>query len=470
MQNTTVVIITLLVYKVTLVAIGLWASRRNVDEEDFLLGGRGLGPLVAAISYSSSASSAWTLLGLSGAAYLLGVRVLWIALGSISGMLVAWFWIGPRLRHHSRERGQITVTDFLAENSTGRMKRAIVITASVIVILTFTFYVAAQFQGAGNTFSSTFGMGMTESILLGAFIIMVYTLLGGFWAVSVTDTLQGLLMAVTAVLLPVAALVAVGGPAGFLEGLRDVSSPDQLDLTGNAVGLVAVGVVVGSLGIGFGTYGQPHLLVRFMALRDERALRQARLITMLWYALVFAGMCFVGLVGHVLHAGLENPENVFFTLTGSLFPPVIGAVLLAAVLSAIMSTADSQLLVAASAISHDLGMGGRQRRLLYSRLAVVGLVAFAVVVSIYLPEAIFSRVLFAWTALGSAFGPTVFLRLGGVRLAPGAVLASILTGFGLAVAFYLLPDTPGDVLERVAPFCVALLVLIAGRRTLARTG
>ena len=313
-------------------------------------------------------------------------------------------------------------------------------------------------------------MGMTESILLGAFIIMVYTLLGGFWAVSVTDTLQGLLMAVTAVLLPVAALVAVGGPAGFLEGLRDVSSPDQLDLTGNAVGLVAVGVVVGSLGIGFGTYGQPHLLVRFMALRDERALRQARLITMLWYALVFAGMCFVGLVGHVLHAGLENPENVFFTLTGSLFPPVIGAVLLAAVLSAIMSTADSQLLVAASAISHDLGMGGRQRRLLYSRLAVVGLVAFAVVVSIYLPEAIFSRVLFAWTALGSAFGPTVFLRLGGVRLAPGAVLASILTGFGLAVAFYLLPDTPGDVLERVAPFCVALLVLIAGRRTLARTG
>jgi len=467
MDKTTIVIITLLIYKIMLIGIGLWASRRNTNEEDFFLGGRGLGPVVAAISYSSSASSAWTLLGLSGAAYVLGLRVVWIAMGSIIGMLVAWYWIGPRLMRHSRDMNQLTLTDFLAEDATGRTRNGIVLVSSLIIILTFTFYVAAQFQGAGNTFASTFELGMTESILLGALIITIYTLLGGFWAVSVTDTVQGLLMAFTALLLPLAALVEVGGFGGFIEGLRAVSSPQQLSLTGGSAGLVMIGVVVGSLSIGFGTYGQPHLLVRFMALRDAKALRQARLITIAWYAVVFSGMCFVGLVGHVLHAGLANPETVFFALTDSLFTPVIGAILLAAVLSAIMSTADSQLLVAASAITHDLGLGGAKRRLLYSRLAIVGLVTFAVLVSLYLPEAIFSRVLFAWTALGSAFGPVLFLRLAHVPLKPGAVLVSILTGFGLAVTFYLMPNTPGDILERLVPFCAALGVLLLAGRTAA---
>ena len=325
MERTTVVIITLVIYKLLLIGIGFWASRRNKDEADFFLGGRGLGPVVAAISYSSSASSAWTLLGLSGAAYIVGIRVVWLALGSFIGMLVAWYWIGPRLMAFSRRENHITVTDFLAHGSEGGTRRGIVISVSVIIILTFAFYVAAQFQGAGNTFSSTFDMGMTESILLGAAIIMVYTLLGGFWAVSVTDTLQGLLMGFTAILLPVAAFMEVGGLSGFLEGLRSVSTPEQLSWTGGNAGLLAAGVVLGSLSIGFGTYGQPHLLVRFMALRDEKALRQARLITIAWYTVVFGGMCFLGLVGHVLHAGLDNPETVFFTLTESLFPTVIGA-------------------------------------------------------------------------------------------------------------------------------------------------
>lgn len=463
MEKTTLVLVTLVVYKLVLIGIGFWASRRNQDEEDFFLGGRGLGPVVAAISYSSSASSAWTLLGLSGAAYLVGLRVVWLALGSIIGMFVAWFWIGPRLMAYSRRMGHITLTDFLAQDSDGGTRSAIVVSSSVIIIFTFAFYVAAQFQGAGNTFSSTFDLGMTESILIGAAIIMVYTLLGGFWAVSVTDTLQGLLMAFTAVLLPVAAYIEVGGASGFWQGLQAVSTPAQLSWTGGNAGLMAVGVIVGSLAIGFGTYGQPHLLVRFMALRDASALRQARLITIAWYLVVFLGMVFVGLVGHVLHAGIDNPETIFFTLTESLFTPVIGAILLAAVLSAIMSTADSQLLVAASAISHDLGMGGKARRLLFSRLAIVMLVVFAVLVSLFLPEAIFSRVLFAWIALGSAFGPTVFVRLAGVDVRPGAVLLSILVGFGLAVTFYLMPNTPGDILERAVPFSAALAVLLLGR-------
>ncbi|KAA9133247.1 sodium/proline symporter [Marinihelvus fidelis] len=465
MEHANIVIATLVLYFAGLVAIGLWASRRTSDNEDFFLGGRQLGPWVAAISYAASASSAWTLLGLSGAAWVMGPSVIWVAMGSCSGMLVAWFWIGPRLRLHSHERRQLTVTEFLAGNATGRPRAAIVIAASLIILLTFVFYVAAQFQGAGNTFASTFDMRPQTAVLLGAVIIMVYTLLGGFWAVSVTDTVQGLLMAVTAIVLPVAALVAVGGPAGLVQALQQ-QPPEYLSWTGGARGITALLVIGGALGIGFGTYGQPHLLVRFMALRDARALRQARAITIAWYAIVFTGMCVLGLAGRVLVADATNPETVFFTLTAELFPPVVAAVLLAAVLSAIMSTADSQLLVAASAVAHDLdpSRGKAGRALMRSRLAIVVIVVAAVLVALYLPEKIFSRVLFAWNALGAAFGPVVFLRLAGWPLRPGGVLASMLAGFGFSVAFYLLPNAPGDALERLAPFFIALAIALAARR------
>ena len=464
MERTTVIVATLLVYHLVLVAIGFWASGRSRSEEDFFLGGRALGPVVAAISYAASASSAWTLLGLSGAAYVMGVSVVWVAGGSITGMLVAWFWIGRRLMHHTRAAGQITFIGFMTGDATGAARRWIVGAASLIVIFSFTFYIAAQFQGAGNLFTSSFGLPMSVSILIGAFVIMLYTLLGGFWAVSVTDVVQGLLMALAAIVLPVAAVSAAGGVDGFLAGLREVSTPEQLSLTAGNAGWVAAGMVLGGLGIGFGTYGQPHMMVRFMALRDERALRRARVLTIAWYLIVFAGMVTLGLAAHVLEVRTGNPENVFFVVTESLLPAVVGALMLVAALSAIMSTADSQLLVVASSITCDLGFGRKQAALMLvvSRLTIVALVAVAVCVALWLPERIFSRVLFAWTALGAAFGPTLFLRLAGRAPRAGSVLASILTGFGLAIVCYLLPDTPGDVLERLAPFAASLAILVLG--------
>ncbi len=466
MEKTTVLAITLLIYLLVLIGIGFWTMSRNISEEDFFLGGRKLGPFVAALSYSASASSAWTLLGLSGAAYVMGLSVLWVAGGSCLGMLVAWFWVGPRLMDHSRSHNQLTVTDLLAEGSSGGARRAIVLASSIIIIFTFTFYIAAQFQGAGNTFASSFGLSMPTSIMLGAAIITIYTLLGGFWAVSVTDTVQGGSMGLAAIMLPLAALSEAGGWSGFTQALQAVSTPAQLSWTAGNAGLLALGIILGGLGISLGTFGQPHLLVRFMALRDEKALRQARIITMVWYLIVFAGMVMTGLIGHALYPAIANPENIFFTLSDSLFTPVLAAILLAAVLSAIMSTADSQLLVAASAIAYDLGLGQKlaQRSLLVSRLTILGLVTFAVLVALYLPEKIFSRVLFAWSALGAAFGPTMFLRLALVPLKPVGVLLSILTGFGLAVFFYLLPNTTGDVLERIVPFVAAFVVLLLFRQ------
>jgi Na+/proline symporter len=377
-------------------------------------------------------------------------------------MFVSWYWIAPRLMSFSREHDHITLTEIVAHRSEGGLRKAILWASSLIIVFSFIFYIAAQFQGAGNTFAATFNMSMSSSILLGAFIIMIYTLLGGFWAVSVTDALQGSLMAVAAIVLPIGALHAVGGIDGLITGLREVSTDAQLSFSAANAGLVAVGVIVGGLAIGLGTYGQPHLMARIMALRDEKAMRQARLITIVWYLVVFLGMWFVGLVGHVLYAGLENNEQIFFVMLDGLFPTVVSAVLLAAVLSAIMSTADSQLLSAGAAIAHDLGFGGdnTKRLLLVSRLTIVGLVAVSVLVAINLPDKIFSRVLFAWMALGAAFGPTLFARLSGFRVKPVGVLISIVLGFGLTVILSFFPNAPGDIAERLIPFCIASFILL----------
>lgn len=469
MEKVQIVLITLIVYKLLLIAIGFWASKFTTNADDFFLGGRGLGPVVAALSYSSSAASAWALLGLSGIAYRYGLSTIWVPLGSISAMLVVWYWIAPRLMKLSRAGNHLTLSAVIAHNSEGKSRQGIIRVASAIIVFSFVFYVAAQFQGAGNTFATTFDMSMTGSIILGALIIMIYTLLGGFWAVSLTDALQGMLMVLTAVILPVVAYQAVGGLDGLVAMLQANGQTAQLSFTANSGAWAALGIIVGGLSIGFGTFGQPHLMARVMALRDVKAIKQARRITIVWYLLVYLGMWFVGLVGHALHAGLDNSETIFFVMLDAHLPAVVSAILLAAVLSAIMSTADSQLLAAAAAIAHDLGLGGvdERRTLLVSRLTIVALVGIAIVVAIYLPDKIFSRVLFAWMALGAAFGPSLFARLLGVSLPPVAVLLSILTGFLLTVLLSFFPNAPGDIAERLIPFVVACGILMIFRnRTL----
>lgn len=468
-MDTTVVLTTLVCYKLLLIAIGLWAQGRSNSKEDFFLGGRGLGPVVAAVSYAASAASAWTLLGMSGIAYVIGLSAVWIALGAIIGCIIAWVWIAPRMMQFSRQKNILTLTDFIAYGSEGKERQGIIVFSSIIILISFIFYISSQFQGAGNTFASSFSMDMTRSIILGGVIIMLYTLLGGFWAVSVTDTLQGILMLAAAMLLPVTAVYTLGGWQHFVEQLTAISSAEQLSWSGKNAGLLAAGVVIGNLATGLGTFGQPHLLARFMALKNMRALQQARFIAISWYALVFSGMVLLGLAGHVLAPELANPEQIFFHLTTTLFPPLLGSILLAAVLSAIMSTADSMLLVAAAAVAHDLGVAKHfpGKELLIARLVIAIICALAIMVAIYLPASIFSRVLFAWIAIGSAFGPLIFIRLAGFEVKPGAVLGSLICGFSLAVVLYLLPNTPGDIAERTLPFIAASLILLLGRSKIA---
>lgn len=471
MSRTYAILLTLVFYNAAVVAIGLWASRRTRDDSDFFLGGRRLGSWVAAISASASSSSAWTLLGVSGAAYSWGLSALWLFPATVSGFLINWLWVGPRLMRMSRATGALTLTDFIAGDRTDPLRGTIVRVCSACILFAFLFYIASQFQAAGNAFAASFGVSTAVSIAIGAGVILLYTLLGGFWAVSVTDTLQGLLMAAAALFLPVVALAHVGGFGDLMQGLRAAAGPGGVTFTRGYPGILGLAFVLGTLGIGLGYPGQPHVVNRFMALRDGVALRRGRVIAIGWAVVIYAGMLLLGLSARVLWSEVPDGEQVFFHAANTMLPPVLAGIMVAAVLSAIMSTADSQLLVAASSVSIDLrgARGGAEAEqvhpgLLRIRVVVLAVSVLAVAIAIMAPATIFSRVLFAWHALGSAFGPVLILRLKGYELDGRAVLSSIVAGFGLTVVFYLLPDQPGDWLERLAPLVIAFAIAWSGRR------
>lgn len=477
MTRAQAILATLVAYKLALLGIGLFARTRTRDGLDFFLGGRRLGPVVAALSASASSSSAWTLLGVSGAAYAWGLSSLWIFPACVGGFALNWLVLARPLRRLSRGTGAVTVTELLAGPPARPLHRTITWSASLITLFSLTVYVASQFQGAGKTFGETFGLGTTESVLIGSGIVVLYTLLGGFWAVSLTDTLQGLVMAACALLLPLVALARVGGPAGLAEGLRDVGDGVFLSLTHGLPGVAAVGVllgILGVLGIGLGYPGQPHVVNRFMALEEgEGALRRGRIVALLWAVVVYAGMILLGLCGRVLFPAMADEEVLLVAGANELLPPVIAGIMIAAVLSAIMSTADSQLLVAASSVSHDLA--SRERRasggLLRSRLVVVLLSLAAIGAALVGSQHIFSRVLFAWSALGNAFGPLLLVTALRGPVPPGRTLAALLAGFGLSVLAFSFPATAGGPAERVLPFLAGLAITLlpsprsAGRST-----
>ncbi|HSH27484.1 MAG TPA: hypothetical protein VK972_06940, partial [Wenzhouxiangella sp.] len=323
------------------------------------------------------------------------------------------------------------------------------------------FYVASQFQAAGTAISTSLTVDTTVAIISGAAIVVVYVFLGGFWAASVTDALQGLMMLFVAVILPVVALVAVGGPAGLSAGLQALEDPSLMRLVDQPGLLLSMVFVAGLFGIGLGYPGQPHVVNRFMALRSKSEVRFARTIALAWAAVIYVGMVVLGWAGRVLMPELADAESVLLELSVDQLPPVLGGLVAGGVLAAIMSTSDSQLLVAGSAVSHDLRRG--RVSLMIDRVVIVLLGVAAVALALWFPDSIFDRVLFAWQALGNAFGPllVVILFYGSVR--PGYRLAAMLVGFALTVVISFFPQAPGNALERLLPLFVALGIALAGR-------
>lgn len=472
------ILTTLIVYKVALLAIGLWAQRRTRDGEDFVLAGRRMGPLVAALSASASSSSAWTLLGVSGLAYSTGLSALWVFPACVGGFALNWFLLAGPLRAHAHASGALSVVDVLAGERGRRGWQTIRRIGATLVLLSLLTYVASQFLGAGKNFAETFkawDVSDESSMILGALIVVAYTLLGGFWAVSLTDTLQGFVMAGTAIALPLACLVELGID-GFVDGIRQVDAPGYASLFGAMELNVSIGFVAGILGIGLGYPGQPHVVNRFMAMRlGERDLRVGRRVAMSWAVIVYAGMIVLGLGARVLFPGVED-EKAFLAAANGLFPPIVAGVMVAAVLSAVMSTTDSQLHVAGTTVSHDLGLGGRDpKRLLWtSRVVIFAISALAIgVILLTENRKIFSLVLFAWSSLGAAFGPLLLVLVLRGPVSARGMIAAMLVGWTLSVGFYfaraplaeagLKPWSPS--FERILPFGLALVIALMSSRS-----
>jgi len=461
-----IIITTLVAYKCLLIAIGVWASRRSGSEADYLIGGRMLGPWVAGLSYAATSSSAWVLLGFSGFVFVVGISALWMLPGVWGGYVLLWIIMGRSLQRESAERGHITPADYLAADAGETGKRWIGLLSAVLIVFCFVFYVAAQLQAAGTAMQTYFGLGIAEAVLLSTGVVLVYSLLGGFWAISVTDMIQGLVMACIALVAPIAAVIAAGGPEVIIAALA-ADHAGHLETFGGRSGFIAGGFALGLISIGLGTAGQPQLIARVMAVRDERSRQRAFVISLGWAVMVFSGMAVLGLAGRTLALGVGpgEHEQLLFIAIAELFPPVMAGVVLAALLSAVMSTVDSILLSSAAAISHDARVARLLpgREVLIARIVMTGLCTAAVYLTLAAPSDIFSRVLFAWNALGAAFGPIILARALGLRAPAAAVIAAMLTGFVLTVYFNQTGAGPGGLYERLIPWLPPLLILFAGR-------
>ena len=448
----TATLISLALYFILMLAIGLYAWRESTsDSEGYLLGGRQLHPAVAALSAGASDMSGWLLLGLPGALYLSGLVEAWIGIGLFIGALANWIVVAPRLRRQTESYGNaLTIPQFLANRFPDKAIALRVVSAIIIVVF-FTVYTAAGLVGGGKLFVSSFAGAFGDTglspymtgIWLTAGVVLAYTMIGGFLAVSLTDFVQGCIMVVALVLMPLVVLTSDGGAAAVGDTLYAVD-PQFLSWFG---GMSAIGFL-SAVAWGLGYFGQPHIIVRFMAVRSVRDVRVARSIGMTWMGVALIGALGVGLAGraYVERNGLvlEDAETIFILLANTLFHPFVTGFLLAALLAAIMSTISSQLLVSSSSLTEDfyrlfLRKEASEREIVNIGRLCVLLVSLAAIWIASDPESnVLGIVSNAWAGFGAAFGPLIILSLTWKRMTGAGAVAGLVTGAAVVIAWIAL--------------------------------
>lgn len=467
MSVTTYQAIAMIIYFVLMIMLGLLAYVRTNTLDDYMLGGRQLGPGVAALSAGASDMSGWLLMGLPGAVYLNGLIDIWIAVGLTIGTYLNWKFVAPRLRAYTQiSSNSITIPSFL--HSRVRDKSNVIrIVSGIIIMVFFTFYVSSGMVAGGAFFESSFDMNYHLGMVIVSAIVVLYTLIGGFLAVSWTDVVQGLMMVIALVLVPAVAIMHVGG---FSNMIDIIQTTDKNLLMPFGAGGIAWMTLISAISWGLGYFGQPHIIVRFMAIRDVKEAKSARRIAMSWLILALAGSSLTALAGVAVYKHdtgvLPNAEAVFIALGQLLFHPLIAGFMLAAILAAIMSTISAQLLVTSSALVEDIYRAFTSRDIsgnegvLLGRIAVGSVSLIAAILAWGRSDTVLALVAFAWAGFGASFGPTILLSLYWRKLTYQGAIAGMVSGAIVVAVWGNLSGGIFDLYEIIPGFLANLIVAI----------
>ena len=461
-----VIIAVVVVYLVVLLAIGIWGGRDSKDIEGYFVAGKNLPAWVIAFSSNATGESAWLLLGLTGMGYMVGMHALWVTLGEISGVAIAWLFVARPFKAYTDRYRSVTIPDYLEDrfhDSTNSFR----IIGAVIILSMVAAYTAAQLTAAGKAFDSFLGTGYTAGVFIGLAVILFYTTVGGFKAVAYSDFLQGILMFGCLLILPFVGIAAVGGWGALIEGLR-AADPNLLR-PGGGHGLTATGIAsaAGFAGIGLAFLGAPQLLTRFMAARNQRQIVRATPVAVVSIFVFDAGAIFTGMIGRVLFPDLGDAETVFPVMSAHLFPAIFTGIFLVVVLAAIMSTVDSLLILASSAVVRDIWQkmvrpAASQRSLsVLGKTVTVALGLSGLVLALTEVRLIFWFVLFAWSGLACAFTPVVLCSLFWARTTRAGAIAGMIAGFAVAVLWVVFFKSRFYELYEMLPgFAAGLMVTV----------
>ena len=468
-MDTIIIAAVFVIYLGVMVVIGMKYYNKEDDMSEYILGGRKLPPIAVAMSAQASDMSGWLLTGLPGLAYILYAgtsEAIWTAVGLALGTYLNWLFVARRLRKYTQVAGNaITLPDFF-ENRFRDKKHILRMVSGIFTVIFFLVYTSSQMVAGGKLFTTVFDMDYTLGMIIVAIIVLAYTALGGFAAVCWTDTIQGIIMFFALLIVPIVACVHVGGPGAVAENLAQLTDETLHFFPETTGGHIDSLLLASALGWGLGYFGQPHILVRFMAIENSEMIKTSRRMAMVWVVLTLSAAVLVGLIGKAFMPDLADGETVYMEMIDALFNPVLAGVMLIAILAATMSTASSQLLVTASSVSRDIyailfKKEGEEKQLVWvSRVAVVAVSVIAIFLGLDPNSSIFSLVSCAWGGIGATFGPLILFSLFWKRMTLAGAIAGMIIGGVTDLLWYNLSGGVFDIYEIIPGFLFSSLAII----------
>lgn len=465
-----------IIYLSVTMFIAWWYSRGSRTNEEFVLGNKRFSGVALALSERATGESAWLLLGLTGLAYAEGISAVWVALGCVIGIIFIWLVMAGRLREETEKTGAMTIPGLLGRKFP-ESRKAISMLSAMIIIFFFIFYIAAQFAGSGKVLEKTFGLDPLWGIIIGSVVVTVYCIMGGFIAVVVTDVFQAVLMIFTLVIFPIIAVIVAAGNDIHLAGALQQAGAEIISLTRLKTGSAAVLFILSGMSWALGYTGQPQLLSRMMAIRNRSDVKKARWVAISWTLFAYAGAILVGLFGLAfVQAGFlgqeagklaDDAEKILPVMVVTLVNPLLAGILLSGVISAMMSTASTELTVSSASITEDMISLARKqeiesgKKLWLNRIMTLVIGLTAILLALYMTDTVYGLVSYAWSGIGSSFGPALILVLFWKKFSKAGVFASLVSGTAGTIIWKTFFEESTGISERLTSFIFAFIMAVA---------